>query len=169
MLFSESNAWGIGPGLTALLSSWPLLVSVCTSASGSLHLLRYNQVIMVLIFIHTHIDKSGKPLILVFSLHSVYYMWLFFNFLLLQLIVEEWLFEIVPFNLRRWSLLKHCVYLLTTGGRCSLRVFVSVHCFSHIPMGSERWEVCGWSILDIDLIHESLSLFYHPSIHVSNR
>lgn len=93
----------------------------------------------------------------------------FFNFLLLQLIVEEWLFEIVPFNLRRWSLLKHCVYLLTTGGHCSLRVFVSVHCFSHIPMGSERWEVCGWSILDIDLIHESLSLFYHPSIHVSNR
>lgn len=34
--------------------------------------------------------------------HSMYYTMLFY-FLLLQLVVEEWLFEIVSFSLRRWS------------------------------------------------------------------
>ena len=47
------------------------------------------------------------------------------------------------------------MYLLTANGCCVLCVFVSVHCVSHIPVENERWEVCGWSGLHIDLICES--------------
>lgn len=92
----------MGLGLIAHLSSWPLPVLICTSAQGSLHLFRCIQVIMLLNYIHTCTDKSEKSLILVFFVIPCITQ-CFFYFLLLQLIVEERLFEIVSFSIRRWS------------------------------------------------------------------
>lgn len=151
---------------------FPASSSICLHLSVRLHPSLEVQPSHYAFELHSYSDKSGKPLILVCSLHSMYYMecsTTLFNFSVPQLIAEGWLFEIVSFNCRRWPLLKHCVHLLTATGHCSLCIFVSVHCFSCIPIDSERREMFGWSVLYTDLNHAPLNLFCYPSINVSSR